>query len=196
MKIINYNAKRHVGEIEWQGKIREISAEAALILRMDLNEELPEASIPDLLKLSEEILCRQYLYSYIGKYFKTRKGYYDKLHEKGYSREAAEKALDKAQENGYIDDRNFAERYVEANSYKKGYYKLKTELRNKGVGADIVDEVLETVGPQTEELLTLARKLCKKPLNSPEEKAKLSRKLASRGFSYDEINSVISKLTD
>lgn len=194
MKILKYYPKKQTAEIEWQGSIHTISDEAALKMRIDIFKDIPENALPELLAESEKVLCRQYLYSQLDRYFKTKQGYYQKLLEKGFSKTSARSALDDAEKNGFINDRYYAERYIEQNCAKKGRYKLKQELKSKGVSSEIIDEALENLPPQNEELLTLAQKLSKGKCDSPEEKARLYRKLASRGFGFDEINSVIKQI--
>ncbi|MCI5790725.1 MAG: recombination regulator RecX [Clostridiales bacterium] len=194
MKILKYHPKKQTADLEWNGEIVSVSDEAAINMRIDIFKEIPDELIPELIERSEEVLCRQYLYSQLDKYFKPKYGYYKKLLEKGYRKDVAKKVVNDAEEKGFIDDRYFAERFVEQNAAKKGSYKLKQELRTKGISADIIDSVLENLPSQTEDLLVLAKKLVKNKENTPEERAKLYRKLASRGFSYDDINSVVKKI--
>lgn len=194
MKIESYNAKKQTAEIIYQGKMRTVSEEAALSLRVDVFKDIPDEILPELLAESEKLLCRKYLYDQISKYSKTKRGYYNKLVEKGYSKPVAKATVDHAEEYGYIDDYKYAERYVELNLNKKGYYKLKSELTNKGVPAATINEVLNALPDQSDEIFVLAQKLAKKIPENAEERAKLARKLASRGFSFDEISTAIDKL--
>lgn len=194
MKIIGYNAKKQTAEIIWNDKLYTLSEEAAILSGIDLHGEISEEALPALITASEEILCRQYLYNQIAQYSKSKKNYLKKLREKGFSREAALKATDHAEQLGYIDDRAYAARYVAVNSAKKGRYRLKNELLSKGISADIADEALRDLPPQREELITIARKLSPAPPQSYADRAKLSRKLASRGFTFEEIDSAINEL--
>ena len=196
MKIESYNRKKQTAEIIYEDKMRVISEEAAALMRIDIHKDIPDELIPELLVESEKILCRKYLYEQISKYSKTKRGYYKKLVEKGYSKEISRESVDHAEENGYIDDFRYAERYVEINHGHKGHYKLKTELLNKGISSAIAEEVLRELPSQENEALTMARKLSKTPPQSREEKAKLARRLASRGFGYDEVNYAINHLSD
>lgn len=194
MRIISYNAKKQTAEIEWMGNVRVISEEAALLARIDIKNDIPEEAIPSLLSASEEILCRKYLYEQISKYSKTKRGYLNKLLEKGFSKGAAKDAVERAENYGYIDDAKYAERYISLNSSKKGYYRLKQELLNKGIPSAIVADVLSALPPQEEEIISLAQQLVKKPLENGEDRAKLARKLAARGFPYEDIRRAINAL--
>ena len=194
MKIESYSAKKQTAEIIYDGRMHTISEEAAMLLRVDIFKDIPDELIPELLQKSDELLCRKYLYEQISKYSKTKRGYYNKLVEKGFPKPIAKAAVDHAEEYGYIDDYKYAERFVEINRSKKGYYKLKSELLSKGVKSEIAEEVLKSLPSNGDEIFILAKKLAKKIPENAEERAKLARKLASRGFGYDEINSAIFKL--
>lgn len=196
MKILKYNSKTQTAEIEWHGSVKTISEEAALRERIDLFSDIAEEKIPLLLAESEKVLCRKYLYDQLSRYSKTKRGYLTKLLEKGFSRDAAREAVNAAEEYGYIDDLRYAERYVEANSAKKGYYRLKDELLKKGVPSSVAAEALDGLTADGEELLALAKKLAKTAPQTREDRAKLCRRLASRGFSYEEINAAVKRLCD
>lgn len=162
-------------------------------MRVKLTDDLSADILNELILSSEEILCRQYLYDYAAKYVKTKRGYYDKLLEKGYSKSAAKKAVENAEYYGIIDDRVFAENYIEMNRSKKGRFALKSELLKKGVSSEIIEDILSEMEPQDDQLQTLVKKLAKNGISSREERDKLCKKLLTRGFSYDEINRAVSE---
>ncbi len=193
MQIIKYYPKKEAADIEWQGEIRKISLECALKNGIDIFKEFPDEKVPLLLSESEEIFCLEYLYSQLDKYFKTKSMYYRKLREKGFSKVSAQKAVDTAEKNGFINDRYFAQRYVETYSSKKGRFALKRDLAAKGVSAEIIDEILADAPTDSDELYILAKKLFKGEKN-PKEKAALYRKLIARGFTYEEVNSVVKRI--
>ncbi len=194
MQVLGYDKKQKATKVEHDGKILLIPAEAAAKMRVKLTDEIPDEILDELLSLSEEILCRQYLYDYAAKFVKTKRGYYTKLLEKGYSKSAAQKAVESAENYGIINDRVFAKSFVETNRSKKGRFALKNELSKKGVSAEIIDEVLSDMEPQDEQLVLLVKKLAKGGIKTREEKAKLCKKLISRGFSYDEIKRAVAEI--
>lgn len=93
---------------------------------------------------------------------------------------------------GYIDDRKFAEFYVENRFVKKGVSKkrLKMELIKKGVGKDVLDEVLD--GRDDEEEI---RKMIKRKRAKYNDE-KLTAYLCRQGFSYDLVREMIAKEND
>ncbi len=82
---------------------------------------------------------------------------------------------------GYVDDRKFAEYYVENRFVKKGISRkrLKMELMKKGISRDIIEDVLD-VRNDEEEIRKIIVK--KRPKYDDE---KLMAYLVRQGFSYD-----------
>lgn len=101
-----------------------------------------------------------------------------------FSRMIVERLCDK----GYLDDRRFAEWYVENRFVKKGVSRkrLKMELVKKGVATDIIDEVLSGRDDEEEVRKMIARKKAK--YNDPQ---KLIAYLCRQGFSYDLVRGLV-----
>ena len=190
----NYNPKKHTAEVVFDGKIRLLYEEATHRYGIDLKKDIPEEVLPTLVEESEKLLCKKYLYDQIAKYYKTKKGYYTKLLQKGYSKVAADYAVERAEESGYIDDERYAASYVELHGGKKGPFRLKKELIAKGIPVETAERAVRDLETDPDELYALAKKLVKGDLSLPEDRQKLYRKLASRGFSYGEITAVVSRL--
>jgi regulatory protein len=91
-------------------------------------------------------------------------------------------------EHGYLDDRSFAETYtrLRQENDKMGARRVRNDLRQKGVGAELVETTVEArYGDTDEETLArahLERKRMKKPENE-KETARLMRRLVTAGFS-------------
>lgn len=90
---------------------------------------------------------------------------------------------------GYIDDRKFAEWYVENRFVKKGVSRkrLLMELRKKGVSGEIIDEVLGSRDDREEIQKMIARKRAKY------DDEKLMAYLCRQGFSYDLVREELAK---
>lgn len=161
-----------------------LDPDAFVLSRIKKGDEIDDNFLADVLSESELIACKKYLYEQIDRYSKTKKGYYDKLRDKGFSQKAAKNAINHATERGYIDDGRFAERFYEKYRGKKGITRIKNELRAKGVDKDalsFLDEETESI----EEVLKIAEKFMKRREKTPEEKVKLLRHLSGKGFSFD-----------
>ena len=91
-------------------------------------------------------------------------------------------------ERGYVDDRKFAEYYVENRFVKKGVSRkrLEMELVKKGVAREIIGEVLEGRDDAEE-----VRKMIAKKRDKYESDEKLIAYLCRQGFSYDLVRELV-----
>lgn len=194
MKLLSYDPHKLTGEILWKDKIYLLSEEVCLGCGVDIVKDVPEEKLPVLIEKSREYFCRTYLYNQIASYLKTAKGYYDKLVSKGFPRDIAASAVEKAIEEGYINDASFAESYIRTHGANKGVYRLKNELKQKGVPSQIVEEALKDLQTDPEEILRIAEKLARSVPDGPTKKSKVYAKLARRGYPYEEISAALSRL--
>lgn len=122
-----------------------------------------------------------------------------KLREKGYSAEAATTAVERMRELGYLDDARFAERWVENRQEHRprSARMLQQELRQKGVDADTVAEVLSEVEiDEVSDALVLARKKAAgmAALDQPTRHRRISGFLARRGYGFEVIRKVLEAI--
>ena len=83
-----------------------------------------------------------------------------KIYEKKLNKNYIDLIIDKLKEKKYVDDRGFAEWYVENRFVKKGVSKkrIQMELMKKGISKDIIDEVLDVRNDEEEILKIIAKK--------------------------------------
>ena len=117
--------------------------------------------------------------------------------EPGEKGEAAiNKALERLREHGYLDDAAFAETYarLRQQNEKLGERRVRQDLQQKGVGAELIADTLEArYGQTNEESLAreyLERKRMHKPEN-PKETARVMRRLVTAGFSTGVIYKIL-----
>jgi regulatory protein len=117
--------------------------------------------------------------------------------EPGERGEAAiAQALTRLREHGYLDDAAFAETYarLRQENEKLGERRVRQDLKQKGLNADIITETLGARYGQTNEE-TLAREhLERKRLRKPEnekETARVMRRLVAAGFSTGVIYKIL-----
>ncbi len=104
---------------------------------------------------------------------------------------AIELVIERLQERGYIDDRKFAEYYVENRFIKKGVSKtrLRLELVKKGVSEEIIVAVLNDSSRTDQD--ELAKMIAKKSKKYDEQK--LIAYLMRQGFRYHEVIEAVNK---
>lgn len=112
------------------------------------------------------------------------------LQKRGFNEAAIEVALERIEALGYLNDREFSERWVDADAggRRHGRERVSFELRRKGVSGEIVAQALELRTDETELRLALsaAEKLWPRWMDLPpaERAQKLSGALRRRGFSW------------
>jgi len=123
-----------------------------------------------------------------------------RLRELGYTEAAVAGALDRAREDGYIDDREFAESLVRRRAAGWGHALIAQELRAKGVEELDADAALSQVEPESEadRALAFGRSLLarKAPADPEALLAYLGPRLSRRGFSGGLVYRVCRLLAD
>lgn len=106
---------------------------------------------------------------------------------------ASQEVVAKLKNKGFIDDFDFAKRWVESRRLLKptSKRKLQLELRAKRVGDDVVNQVLEE--DEADEYEVLKQEIAKKRRQSRyQDNTKLMQFLARQGYSYDDIKRALS----
>lgn len=112
--------------------------------------------------------------------------------KEGIDKSLIPRVIDRLKEKEYINDRKFAEYWVENRMLKKGISlrKLIAELRGKGVESSIIEEVMEATDRDD---MTEIRKVIQKKRRLYSDEQKLMTYLARAGFSYDKIKQALSE---
>lgn len=116
----------------------------------------------------------------------------DYLKRKEYENQVSEVVIEKLRARGYVNDEDFAKRWVENRRLLKSTSKrrLAQELKQKRIADDIIRQVLER--DETDELEVVKVLVEKKRKQSKyQDELKLMQFLARQGFSYDTIKSAM-----
>lgn len=119
----------------------------------------------------------------------------DYLKRKDCPPEITERILNKLSVNGYVNDEQFAKRWVENRRLLKATSKrrLNQELRQKRISSDIIDKVLAE--DETDERQVLRELVAKKRARYSDQ-TKLMQYLARQGYNYEDIKSVLNEQDD
>ena len=128
---------------------------------------------------------------YINKRRYTKKELTEKLIKREYDRDLAVDVVNYLEEHGYIDDCDYARRYVhDAVLIKKhGAVRIKTKLAQKGIKGVCVDEAIQMYAPDQDDVLLelVSSKAVNVDFNDEKAKNKLIAFLVRRGYKYSEI---------
>ena len=164
--------------------------------RLKVGQSIEEQTLCDIQRESESSEAFDLALSYISKYTKTKKQLLEYLMRKGYTYPVAFKAVEKLESYGYVNDENFAKRYVESNSKNKGKLLIKRELALKGISEKCADNAVNGILDEGESAFNLAKKYMRGKQNDFKTLQKCYRHLLSKGFSFDSAHDAISKLKD
>lgn len=119
------------------------------------------------------------------------------LKRKQQSQENIEKLLNMLSNNGFVNDYDFARRWVESRRLLKSSSKrkLQLELKQKRISDDIISQVLaEDETDEFEVLTQLVQK--KRGQTRYQDNTKLMQYLARQGFRYDDITQALNANND
>lgn len=124
----------------------------------------------------------------------------DRLCEKGFTQDVADRVCGRLKELAYVDDRQFAISWIKAFSGPKcrSSWVLKRELKKKGIAPELADEVVEE-NFDGEDVFRAACELARQRMSKSsardveKAKARVQNLLLRRGFDYDFIRRVIEE---
>lgn len=122
-----------------------------------------------------------------------------KLREKGYRAEAADAAVNRMQELGYLNDADFADRWIENRQEHRPRSRrmLQQELREKGIDAETIAEVMDEAEiDEFGDALALAQKKAAgmMALDVETRQRRISGFLSRRGYGFDVIRKVLEQI--
>lgn len=110
----------------------------------------------------------------------------EKLSRAGFVEDAVRAALDRAQADGYLNDREYAASLVRRRAPSRGHGLIAQELRARGIDDAAAEPALAQVDPEAEleQALTIGRRLLgqKHPADSEALLNYLAPRLARRGY--------------
>lgn len=122
-------------------------------------------------------------------------GLFDKL-ERSYSEEICFEVCDGLVSTGLLDDRRYARKLCRSlfESKKLGIYRVKREMRVKGIPDEIIDEITDEFSEEDDSfsrLEELVEQKYERFLTDRKGVIKVKNALVRKGYSYDEINEVL-----
>lgn len=112
--------------------------------------------------------------------------------------QAAKEVADALVEEKYVDDLRYASAYARDKASIQGWgeVKIRYMLSAKGVSRDVIDKALQEIDPDKADsrLEKLLQNKLKSLKDDPQCRLKLLRFALGRGYSYDEVNTLINTL--
>ncbi len=169
-----------------------LSSDALLDEGLTIGREIDESELAAFKKLSSDDKAYGLALAYIARRMRSEGELRDYFRRKQYDQALADQLIQRLHKSGWINDADFAERWVENRRQLKNSStkKLRLELRQKYIASDTIDQVLaETQDDERAALKALVEK--KRRQTRYQEDQKLMAYLARQGFSYDSIKSAL-----
>lgn len=163
-----------------------------------VGDELTEARINELAKQSEVGKALDRAYNYLSFRSRSRQEMVRYFRRKQYDDELTEFLVAQLEEQALVDDARFARDWVEARqqSSPRSVIQLRAELREKGIAADTIADVLDSQTAVTETATIIALIEQKRLWQRYPDKQKLIRYLAGKGFGFTVIQDALEQLID
>ena len=170
----------------YKGELRSYGLKEGQEITEEAYRDIMENLLPRRAKLRAMNLLKNRSY--------TEKQLYDKLKSGDYPEEIIEQALDYVRSYHYIDDRQYAEDYIEYHKESRSRSRILRDLVQKGISIELAGEVYEEKAGEDrtelekEQILNLMHKKNFVPNEVTfEEKQKFSALLYRKGFQVDTI---------
>lgn len=161
--------------------------------RIKLGDEITADELKALVAKSEANCAFERAVGYLSSAPRAKREIEKYLRDKGYDKETIAEVIDRLDMYHYIDDLAYAESYVKSKLKKYGSFRIKAELRKKGIAENVIDGLLED-GEDMEDdgAVSVAHKYMKSHASA--DVPKLKRFLAGRGYSWDCISRAVDAL--
>ena len=171
-----------------------LSAEGLPDAHLVTGQELSQVDVTDYKRLSQEDKAYNLALAYVARRMRSEGELHDYFRRKQYAPELAEQLLAKLRRLHFVDDVEFAKRWVENRRRLKATStkKLRLELRQKRVNSDVIQAVLTEDETDEHQLLRdLVEK--KRRISRYQDDQKLMMYLARQGFTYDDIKAALAR---
>ena len=175
-----------------------LDAEVVLAHRFDVGREISDEELRACVLDSDSKRCKDKAMWLISFRDHSRRELIDKL-RRDYPVERAEAAADRLEELGLINDERYARRYAAdlINIKRLSQRGVRQKLSEKGVGRDLIDEVLSELDvDERDQLREIINKKYSRSLNDEKERRRAVNALSRMGYSYSDIKSVMAEYTE
>lgn len=168
----------------------------AVKYRLKVGQDIEENTLVEIQRKSELQACFDSALNLITTSIKTEREIISRLIKKGYLEEIAVETVEKLKNYGYIDDFDYANRYVSTYKNTQGKRLIALKLKQKGVSQEDAEKAISTLENQSEQAYILAQKYMKNKVVDAKNLQKCYKYLLSKGFDYDECKFAIEKFDE
>jgi len=163
-----------------------------------IGSEITDEELYELIEMSKFNRAKEKALYLIEYRSRTKKELYDKLIVL-FGESASERAIERFEELGLVDDEKYAREYAEVLLDKKGFSRQRTEfeLMKKGIDKDVIEEILDELEPEpVEQIKKLLETKFARRLSNEKDLAKTVNSLKAMGYRWSDINDAMNSEWD
>ena len=175
--------------------VMNLDAQTLIENRFDVGREIDDDELKDIIDKSNERRAKEKALWLISYRSHSKKELFDKL-KRSFDEDSAQKAVDRMEELGLINDEEFAKLYARklVNGKKMSVKAAEYELYRKGIDKITTEQVLSELeyDPQTQIIEFITKKY--KNIEDEKIKRRAVAALQRKGYSWDEIRQALDAL--
>lgn len=174
-----------------------LDTQTLLEQRIDVGRELDDEELHELIVLSNERRAKEKALWLISYRSHSKKELRDKI-RRTCDADAADKAVERMEELGLVNDEDFARRYAEQLLYGKRMSKRAAvyELRRKGIDRATAEEVLEELDVDVHEQIRALIEKKYRHINDEKIRRRAVAALQRLGYGWEDIKAVLAAYAD
>ena len=174
-----------------------LDTQTLLEQRIDVGRELDDEELHELIILSNERRAKEKALWLISYRSHSKKELRDKI-RRTCDAEAADKAVERMEELGLVNDEDFARRYAEQLLYGKRLSKRAAfyELRRKGIDQATAEEVLAELDVDVHEQIRALIEKKYRQINDEKIRHRAVAALQRLGYGWEDIKAVLEEYAD
>lgn len=176
----------------------DIDKEVLLLSGFKKGMQIDDEQLYNLITASNERRAREKALYLLSHRDHTKKELIEKI-KQITDKQAAEKAAERMEELGLVDDEAFARRYAKELLFRKRFSKSRTEyeLTKKGIDKDLIEELLEELeADPKEQILELILQKYLHAIQDEKGKKKTVMALQRLGYRWEDIRSALKEIAD
>lgn len=165
--------------------------------RFDVGRDIDDEELHEIIALSNERRAKEKALWLISYRDHSKKELADKI-KRTCDEDSAQKAVERLEELGLVNDREFARRYAEQLIFSKHMSKrgASYELSRKGIDKELAQEILEDIDvDESEEIMAVLKKKYRN-LYDEKTRRRAVATLQRLGYGWDSIRSAIEDYTE
>ena len=173
-----------------------LEAEVAIREGLQVGQELSANQIEALARSDCFHRCLNTAANYLGYRPRSEFELRERLQRRGFDGDNVDAVLAKLKEQGLVDDMAFAQfwRDNRQSFSPRSQWLTKLELRQKGVAADIIDQVVDVADDESAYRAALSKARSLSPSDYQSFRRRLGEYLKRRGFGYGVINHTVERI--